>query len=105
MKRVIKIEILGHPWTVRVLTKAVFERRFNKSTLAICIGYKKTIYLCSTEISFETVCHELTHAFFSEMGTNSASLSGEQLEEVACDLVSKYGGRILELAGRVMYSK
>jgi len=64
----------------------------------MCESDKRVISLCSEFIDYETLVHELVHAFYAETCTNSADLDDEQVEEVFCELFSHNDAEILRLA-------
>jgi hypothetical protein len=89
------IRVLSKRWKVKVLPHKEYKARY-PGTLAVAKPHTKTIVLSIKHASFETVCHEITHAYLDElcMG-NALSLKKAQREEAICELMSKFGPRIV----------
>ena len=49
----------------------------------------------------ETTIHELFHAYVWEVCVPSADLTADQMEEVAADILAKYGKRIWKQADEI----
>jgi len=89
------IRVVGKRWRVRILDHKEFKKR-HPGTLAVAKPHNKTIVLSIKHASFETVCHEITHAYLDELCLgNAIGLKKAQTEEVICELMSKFGPRIV----------
>lgn len=105
----IQFEILGKPWTLRALKTRGYKKNWGTDSVAITDINKRTIDLSPEGRDFETLVHELVHAYLGEMATHSANLEDDQVEEVCCELFAKRGYELLakaeELTTRVQASK
>lgn len=98
----LKLDVKGHEWTVAILPKWRFERRFGASNLAFCDTEKRTLFFSKPSLTEEVLLHEMVHAYLSESCVDSAELTQKQTEEVAADLFSKYGARMIAQARELL---
>ena len=96
-----KFKVLGKSWKAKFLKSRAFYKRFNEKDIAVCEPHEKVIYYNLDYFSEETVRHELTHAFFDEMGYNALELNKSDSEDFSCELVAKHSAEILKLAREV----
>lgn len=95
-------DILGHEWQIKLLPVSRFTKRFGKNTLGLTDTHRRTIFLPNGHANFEVMAHELTHAYLHELCVDSADLEAHQMEEICCDLMAKYGKRVLTQATLLM---
>lgn len=97
---ILEFDVLGKPWTLRCLDKKRYCRsKTRANSVAITYRHKRRIDLSPAGLDHETLVHELVHAYLYEMclySTNDMSL--DDLEEVFCELLSKRGREVLDLA-------
>jgi hypothetical protein len=63
---------------------------------------KRSIYFNVSDISKETIRHELTHAYIKASFTEQIpDLTLEQLEEIFCEVVSHFGTTIIKQADSI----
>lgn len=96
MKR-IKFKILGRKWELRVMKRKQYKHKHGSDSLAVTLVHKRRIDLSPKGMDRATVCHELTHAYISEMCLHSSDLEHAAFEEFFCELLSKRGKEILRL--------
>lgn len=94
----INFEIMGKSWTLRVLKKKKYHKKNGTDSVAITYINKRRIDLGPDGVDLETIIHELTHAYLTEICTKSALLDDEQMEEIFAELMSKRGREMLDLA-------
>ena len=95
-------EVLGKQWTVRLLTDKYYRKKNGKDSCAITKVHKRRIELRPKYLDWETVAHELTHAYKYEMCLHSTISVGEDdWEEFVCELVAKRGREIVELSDKL----
>jgi hypothetical protein len=99
-----KLDILGHTWIVYYLTAKVFIKKYSDTSLAIAECDDREIYLRADKITPDTVAHEIAHAYFQEHSAPVMDLSTDQVEELACDIISKYGRRINDQADQAVHA-
>ncbi len=97
----ISFEILGKPWTIRLLQKKKYKAKNGSDSVAITDGDKRRIDLGPKGRDRETIIHELVHAFLWEMCLHSADLDVYALEEVFAEMMAKRGQEILDLADKL----
>lgn len=91
-----KFQVLGKSWTLRLMKRKKYAKKNGKDSLAITYIHKRRIDLSPKGRDLETIVHEITHAFFTELCTSSAELTRDALEEIFCEIMSKHGATILE---------
>jgi hypothetical protein len=94
-------KVLGKGWRLQVITPQQYEARFDKQSVGITLSTKKEIYLPADHVTLEVILHEIAHAFFDEVCAHAADLEGEQMEEIACDLIAKHATEMLKIASRI----
>lgn len=99
-----EVDIFETKWTVYLLSEEKYIADWSDSDAAHTIPSTHEIYFNEGELSRDTVVHELVHAFYAELCTSSASLTGDQVEEVMADLFGKHGDKILRL-GRKLFKE
>lgn len=83
--------INGDKWYVVVLEEEEFHQRFGHQA-AVTLPDLKCIFINDDEeITKETLRHELCHAWYSAMPLKSAHLTPDQVEEVFCEMIARYG--------------
>lgn len=100
----LKLKIFDSEWKIYLFSEEKYVTEWSDADAAHTIPSTHEIYFNEEELDRETVIHELTHAFYAELCTSSASLTGDQVEEVMCDLVGKHGDKILRL-GRKLFKE
>ncbi len=98
----VAFKILNKPWTIRVLKRSKYKKKNGSDSVAVTKVHKRQIDLGPKGHDLETVCHELTHAYLSEMCTHSADLTIHDLEEVFAELMAKRGYELLGLAEQLI---
>lgn len=98
-------DVLGLPWTAHFLPKKTFNRHHAEDgydVAAVTVCDDKQIHFRRAKLTRETVIHELCHAYIFELGAARADLNSDQLEEVYCDMVAKFGERIWKQADEIL---
>lgn len=98
------VEILGNNWKIKVLKASTMQRKHGSKISAVTLPETSVIEFCETNINIPLIRHELFHAYYAETSTNSASLTGEQTEEVAAELIAKYGEELVNKANEIYYN-
>lgn len=97
----IEIKVLGNKWKVFLLEEDAYVSQHGDADAAHTSCDSKSIYFNEGELKKEVVLHELGHAFFAETCTISASLNGEQTEEVFCELLGMHGIKMVNLSKKL----
>jgi hypothetical protein len=63
--------------------------------------HTKEIWFRESNLSLETVIHEITHLFFGYTFTSAANLDAHAFEEIACELFSYKGKLILSISNEI----
>lgn len=103
-KKVIKsinFKILSKPWSIRLLSKKHYQKKHGRDSIAIADVNKRRIDLSPAGKGFDTIVHELVHAYLSELCLHSCDLDDDNLEEIFSELLSKRGYEILRLAEKL----
>lgn len=93
-----KIKVGDTNWEVILQYKTQFEEQHGQDCVALTDKTSKEMFFCKDNVTLDTIIHELFHAYMELTLTSSAGLSGPQVEEVAAELVSKYGFILLKQA-------
>lgn len=99
-----KFTVLGKNWTLRLMKRKKYAKKNGEDTMAMTYRHKRRIDLSPYGRDFETIAHELTHAYLTELCTSSADLSPDAQEEVFCELMAKHGSVLLQTA-QALYDK
>jgi hypothetical protein len=99
-----RITVLGHKWIVYFCSEEYWkkEKKFSNNVLGITDPDTKKIYLRQIKMTFDTIIHELHHAYIEELCVTPADLDTDQMEEVCSDLMAKYGKRLLDQADKLI---
>lgn len=100
----IRFHILAKPWDIRLLSKKEYRAKNGKGSLALTRVHKRRIDVSAQGFDFETVVHELVHAYLSELCTFSADFDVNALEEIFAEMLAKRGHEILSL-GQVLLER
>lgn len=96
---VLYFRIIGKPWRLRALSREAYDKKkIRAGSVAITYMHKRRIDLSPEGFDKESILHELVHAYLSEICVHSANLTVDNLEEIFCELMSKRGREILDLA-------
>ncbi len=101
----IKRRINGTSWKIKIVTPKQMKKIQGKGAIpagGLCVPSEKTIYLDKECVNYTTVCHELVHAYWSDLhldDTNNIQLS--DLEEIVASLISEKGDKIVKQAKRI----
>lgn len=96
-----KIKIQGEDWTVLVVETDKFIKKCGDGIAGITTPDTKTILLCEDDLNKELIAHELAHAYFHYTCTSAATLDNDQLEEIWCELIAKYGSTIHKQTNKI----
>lgn len=101
-KKTIKITILGSKWKVRFWSGTQYDRHVDDSSLAICHVTDKIVDFDIDEITHNTIAHELTHCYISQMSFVELQLTEMQIEEAFCELMGNHGRAIIALSDAIL---
>lgn len=96
-----EVLIIGDKWKIIIMEEDAFVRRFGNDTAAITILEDRKIYFHHNDFTKEIIRHEIYHAALFQTCTESASLTNDQFEEVACDVFGRFGPRLNRLANLI----
>lgn len=91
-----KIDIRGNTWNIKLLSSRTYVRKFGNDSQAITLFDDREISFDKQFLNPSTVLHELIHALVFESHINSSELTGEQTEELICELVGEYFPKLHE---------
>ncbi len=90
MKFKFAISIIGHPWQVEYLTPKQYTRKWGADSYAITETDEKCLYFVQDFTNLETIRHELSHAYASQLSLTELQLDDDQVEEFFCEMIGKY---------------
>jgi hypothetical protein len=85
-----KVQINGDYWQVYLLPDDRFSAEFGSGVAAVTCynGKKKMLIFRDSDRSYDTIIHEVTHAYLSYQCFSSAGLKPNQMEEMFCDFMA-----------------
>lgn len=93
------ITILGHRWVLLFMPQAAYDSRHGDDSEGCTMQNTRRIYISEEGASYQTIVHELVHAYMGELCVSTTTrLSKNDLEEIFCELVAKHGKQIIRLA-------
>ena len=101
-KRTYKDRIKGVEWTFILLPKASYVRGHGNDSDASTYPYDKEVFFNADRLGPGVVRHEVFHVFVASSGTNSASLTADQMEEVSCELYEQHGPEMDWLVDKIL---
>jgi hypothetical protein len=101
-KHHIHFKVLKKDWCLRVYNARQYSRRFGSDSIAITYTHDRVVNISPFGRDFETIAHELVHAYMYDLCTASADLDVNALEEIFAELLSKRGYELLRLAKKLV---
>jgi hypothetical protein len=101
-KKSLKVRIKGLEWTIFGQSNASYVREHGKDSGAITYPQDREIYFNTNHFTPGYVRHELLHAFVSSCGTNSSSLTADQVEELCAEIVEEHYYEIGDIANTIV---
>jgi hypothetical protein len=98
-------KINGSTWTFKIVTAKQMKKQREKGEPeagGLCVPSEKTIYIDKDCIDRDTICHELIHAYWSDLhldDTNTVPL--EDIEEIVAGMFTAKGEKINRQAKRI----
>lgn len=86
----IQIMVGGEEWIVRLLTHREYIKKHGDDSIGITEPLTKTITFDKSNLVKSTIAHELLHVYFSFTLITDCSLSQDDMEELACNVLGKY---------------
>lgn len=86
----LKIDIKGIEWTIYAEKNATYTRKHGSDSEAITYTKDRIIYFNLNHFNPNPITHEIFHAYIASCGTNSSSLTTDQMEELACEIVAEH---------------
>ena len=91
--------VVGSRWTIRVLPRKKYNRKQGKDSLAMTVFHKRRVDLSPSGCTQEVIIHELVHCYLYECCLyDRDEMDVHTLEETFCELMAKFGLRILRQA-------
>lgn len=100
-----KTKINGDTWNIEVVTtKQMKKERDDAEHLGgICVISKKLILISNDCVDYETIAHELYHAYFSTLYlADTNNILVEDFEEIAAEMFANKGEEIVRKARRTL---
>lgn len=96
-----QIKILGYPWTLKVLKKKDFKKKFKKCK-AVTLPQKQEIYFREDVVNTLYMRHELAHAFIFYCCKEEITLNDHDWEEFSADFLAIHGETIIKLSDKIL---
>lgn len=101
-KRVFKQLIKGIEWEFHSLSNASYVRRHGNDSGAITYTNDHDVFFNSSHFSPGIVRHEVFHTYIASSGTNSASLTSDQMEELCAEIYQSHGPEMDLLVDKIL---
>jgi hypothetical protein len=103
-KKRIEFDVKGRKWAFSLAIDSSYKRKWGSDSCAITIFEDHEVYFRKSEFTPNTVRHEVFHVYVYESLTNSADLSGDQMEELCAEIMGEHGVEICSLSD-IIYHK
>jgi hypothetical protein len=90
-----KINILGTEWKIKVLADSTFRRKHGNYCAGVTIPEDRIIEIRKSDFTFETIAHEVCHAYMTNLTLIELNPNPDQIEEFVCEIVAKHSPAIL----------
>jgi len=96
-----RIKVLGYDWTISILSKKEFKKRFEDCS-AVTLTDERKIFIKEDSVNKLFIVHELTHAVSYYTCREELELTQDQFEEYMCDFIALHGEEIFKLAEKIL---
>lgn len=90
-----KITLFGRPWSFYSIPDQLFIAKHGAGLAGLSLLDEHRVDIKESELTLETVIHELTHVYWSNLCIETANLKPHQLEEVTCELMATHASTII----------
>jgi len=90
--------IKGHEWKFYAQSTNAYKRAHGSDSHAITYYKDREVFFQLTSLSPNYVRHELVHCYIASSSINSSSLTADQMEELAAELIGEHGPEMFPLA-------
>lgn len=94
--------VKGIKWDFHLCVPRTYVRDHGKDSDAVTYPHDKEVYFNSAQLTPGVVRHEIMHVYVASSGTNSASLSADQMEELAAEIFETHGPEMNLLVDNVL---
>lgn len=101
-KRILKYTIKGIDWEFFFQSNASYVRQHGNDSGAISYHEDGEVYFNSAYLSPGKVRHEIMHVYVASSGTNSASLTKDQMEELCAEIYESHGPEMDVLVDKLL---
>lgn len=102
-KNHIYFKVLNKPWKLIVLDNKRYVRKHGDDSVAITDVTDREIFLAPKGKNYETIAHELLHAYYVELCLHSATeINKDDCEEIFAEFLAKFGKEALALADALL---
>lgn len=101
-KKPYKATVKGIDWEFHLQTNAQYVRYNGKDSGAITYLGDKDVYFNASQLSPGIVRHEIFHVFIASSGINSATLTADNMEEIACEMYEVHGPEMDLLVDKIL---
>lgn len=98
-----RLKILGETWKYSFLSLELYNKLHpdNPESAALTLSDSREMHFCLSDFTDSTARHEMLHAYYNELPVMSANLELDQLEEIMCDIVGRYGPKLIRQANTI----
>jgi Zn-dependent peptidase ImmA (M78 family) len=90
----IRRKINDDKWTISIVTPKEMKKHADgdKNVSGLCVAFEKAIYIRDDSVDYDTIAHELFHAYFSYLCLSSTNdIKLEDAEEISCTMFAAKG--------------
>ena len=101
-KKIYTANIKGHDWKFYAQTDSTYKRNHGNDSHAITYTKDREVFFRASTLAPDYVRHELMHCYIASSSTNSASLSADQVEELAAEIFGEHGPEMDLLVDKIL---
>ena len=94
--------VRGITWEFHLQSNAAYVRQNGKDSGAITYLGDKDVWFNQAHLSPGNVRHEVFHVYIASAGINSASLTVDQMEEIAAETFESFGPEMSLLVDKIL---
>jgi hypothetical protein len=95
-------KVKGINWEFHLQSNAAYVRNHGKDSGAITYLGDKQVWFNQVQLSPGTVRHEVFHVYIASSGVSSATLTADNMEEIAAEIYESFGPEMDLLVDRIL---
>ena len=101
-QKIVTLTIKDKTWVFKLLNSSSYLKKHGDDSDAITMPTEKEVHFDKASLTIGVILHELMHVYVDESNTESARLTPDQVEELACTIVQEHYIDIIKYAHTIM---